>query len=49
MQVIQWANGNGQKLILSQEEAEDLLKALEIARDYGKCDDGDFFEIEIEN
>ena len=48
MEVIKWANGQGQKLILSQEEAEDLQKALEIALHYGKCEDGDFFEIEIE-
>ena len=48
MEIIKWANGEGQKLILTEEEAKDLLTTLAIARDYGKCDDGEFFEIEIE-
>jgi len=48
MEFIKWANSKGQTLILTKEEAGDLLKVLEMALVYGECDDGKYFEIEIE-
>ena len=49
MQIIKWANGEGQKLILSEEEAEELMEAIKraIIGFRGKGEYGSF-EIEIE-
>ena len=49
MEIIKWANGKGQKLILSREEAGDLVASLEMALKLGSFDDGKFFEVEIED
>jgi len=48
MEVIKWADGQGQKLILTRDEAEDLRDAVEAALRYGRYDDGVYFEAEIE-
>lgn len=47
MEVIKWANGEGQKLVLTREEATDLRKVIELALIYGVCNEGNFFEVEI--
>ena len=49
MQIIKWANGKGQKLILSEKELAELKKALHLAEvslgSKGECGS---FEVEIE-
>ena len=54
MEVIKWANGKGQKLILSEGEYEELVEALRQAGRhtiYQETSDGECgrFEIEVEH
>ena len=49
MELIRWANGKGQKLILSTDEAVDLAKALRTALNWDNYGEGEYFEVEIED
>ena len=50
MELVNWANGKGQKLILSLKEGRDLKEVVRLAlHSYINKADGDYFEVEIED